>query len=80
VDAIRSGIEDVATPFAGAGCDCASDGPDGFDDLTLKFDTQAIVAALSPVNDGDQIVLTLTGFLLDGEYIEGQDCVIIRKK
>ncbi|NIM97214.1 MAG: hypothetical protein GTO24_03725 [candidate division Zixibacteria bacterium] len=79
---IRSSIEDVSTPVSDDldDCDCTTDGPDGFDDLTLKFWTQEIVAALGPVNDGDEIVLTLTGSLLDGTPIEGQDCVLILKK
>ena len=79
---LRSAIEDVSTPVANAEdeCDCTTDGADGFDDLTLKFDTQAIVAALGSVSDGQQVVLTLTGNLLDGTEIEGQDCALIRKK
>lgn len=78
----RSDIEDVATPVSNGqdDCDCTSDGADGFDDLTLKFDTQEIVAALGSVNDGDEVVLTLTGQLNDGTPIEGKDCVIIKKK
>lgn len=34
---------------------------DGFDDLGLKFDTQAIVAALGSVSDGDQVSINLNG-------------------
>ncbi len=52
----------------------------GFDDLGLKFDTQAIVAALGSVSDGDQLALTLTGELNDGTAIEGQDCIIVKSK
>ncbi len=81
VSPLRSNIEDVSTPLVnGVECDCTTDGADGFDDLTLKFDSRVIVAALGPVSDGDQIVLTLTGNLLDGTAIEGQDCVIIKAK
>ncbi len=82
VDPIRSAIEDVATPVANRqdDCDCTTDGPDGFDDLTLKFDTQAIVAALGAVNDGDEVKLTITGNFNDGTPITGLDCVIIKKK
>ena len=39
-----------------------------------------MVAALGEVNDGDEIVLTLTGNMLDETPIEGSDCVIIRAK
>jgi DNA-binding beta-propeller fold protein YncE len=86
VSPLRSAIEDVAAPFASdiqdppERDDCTTDGPDGFTDLTLKFDTQAIVAALGAVNDGDVLVLTLTGELLDGTPIEGQDVVWIKQK
>jgi len=81
-DPIRSDIEDVSTPVANQQdvCDCTTDGPDGFDDLTLKFDTQGIVGALGPVNDGDEVVLTLTGALNDGTPIEGMDCIIVIQK
>ena len=63
----RSSYEDVATPVAGdispEDCLCNTDGADGYIDLTLKFDTQEIIEAIGPVNDGDEIILTLTGFL-----------------
>ena len=61
-------------------CDCNEDTADGFMDLTLKFDNQEMVAALGPLSDGDVMVLTLTGILLDGTAIEGQDCVAIIHK
>ncbi|MCH8293298.1 hypothetical protein IH992_19630 [Candidatus Poribacteria bacterium] len=79
---IRSAIEDVAAPVVNRqdDCDCTTDGPDGFNDLTLKFDTQEIVAALGPVNDGDEVVLALTGNLKDGTPIKGIDCTLIKSK
>jgi len=78
---IRWAIEDVTTPVADtAQCDCTTDGPDGFDDLTLKFDAQEIVAALGFVANGDELELFITGNLLDGTPIEGSDCVIIKAK
>ena len=49
-------------------------------DLTLKFDTQEIVSALGDVSDGDCVVLHLTGNLLDGIPIVGEDVVVILKK
>ncbi len=60
-----------------------SKGPDGLLDLTMKFDKQAIVSAIGPVNDGQIVVLTLTGNLYDdygGTPIEGIDVVLILKK
>jgi len=74
---IRSAIEDVSTPFDGELCGCTTEGADGFDDLTLKFYRQEIVAALGDVQDGDEVVLTLTGALNDGTPIDGADCVLI---
>jgi hypothetical protein len=58
-------------------CDCTEDTGDGFMDLTLKFDRQALVAALGAVADRDTIVLTLTGMTMDTTYIKGQDCLVI---
>ncbi len=89
VDPIRSNLEDVATPFepfAGkedCDFDCNELGPDSILDLTLKFDVQEIIAALGEVNDGDCIVLTLTGKLMTqfgGTDITGEDVVRILKK
>ena len=74
---MRWALEDVGTvgdPLAG---------PDGFTDLSLKFDTREIVAALGAVSDGDIVVLHLTGKLKDefgGTPISGQDVVLIIKK
>jgi hypothetical protein len=73
---VGDSLEDVATPFDPIEpCDCDTLGPDGYLDLTLKFKTQDIVAALGAVNDGDEIILTLTG-----TGITAQDCVTIKKK
>ena len=80
VPAIRSSLEDVATPVAdGNECECTTEGPDGCTDLTLKFKTQEIVATLLGANGelaaGDELMLTLRGELYDGTVIEGNDCV-----
>ena len=77
---IRFDYEDVATPFEGDLCDCHELGPDGYFDLTLKFDTQEIVAALGDVEDGEYLPLTLSVTLVDGTVIEGSDCIRIIKK
>lgn len=78
---IRWAFEDVTTPVAGGEqCDCTTDGPDGFADLTLKFDAQEIIAALGSVKNGDELVLTITGNLINGTPIKGSDCVIIKAK
>jgi hypothetical protein len=83
VEPLRSGYEDVATPVSDANdCNCTTDGPDGFLDLTLKFETQRIVEAIGDVNNGDVLTLALTGVLFDPipfeTPIEGADCILIR--
>ena len=83
VTPLRSNIEDVATPFEGKLSDCTScttDGPDGFDDVTLKFKNAEILAALGDIQDDECKELTLTGSLLDGTPFEGKDKVKIVPK
>jgi hypothetical protein len=77
---VRWVIDDVATPFepfiGRMDCyDCTTEGPDGYDDLTLKFSTQELVAAFSGMAGEECIVLTLTGQLYDGTDIVGEDVV-----
>ncbi|MGD8500457.1 MAG: hypothetical protein PVJ86_07400 [Phycisphaerales bacterium] len=74
---IRSSYEDVSTPVSEDECACTTEGPDGFLDLTLKFKTQEIVAAIGEVSDGDLLSLTLTGEDISGVSIEGTDCVVV---
>lgn len=74
---------------------CSEEGSDGFLDLTLKFDTQEILSqlnlstndlidvseiVLSDLEDGDCLILTLTGSLYDETPIWGEDTVLIIKK
>jgi len=78
-------LEDVGTP-----CEpydgktdpnqCNNLGSDGYLDIVLKFDTQAIADSLGDVEDKEPITLQLRGQLLDGTEISGEDVVIIRKK
>ena len=87
VAALRSDIEDVTMPvepFTGkedCDTDCALTGPDGFDDLTLKFDLQEVVAALGDaVQDDACVVVELTGNLREtagGTDIIGEDVMRI---
>lgn len=83
VTPVRSHFEDVGAPVTdGNECDCTAEGPDGYTDLNLKFETQQIVEALLSEYDelakNEMVVLTLTGTLHDGTPIEGTDCVIIK--
>jgi hypothetical protein len=82
---LRWSREDVGTPytpFTGKNNpdDCTRAGSDGRRDLTLKFDTQAVVAALGRVADGQAVVLELTGKLQDGTVIRGEDVIVIHQK
>ncbi|MHC4086248.1 MAG: DPP IV N-terminal domain-containing protein [Planctomycetota bacterium] len=78
---IRSSYEDVTTLFSDSNeCECSTEGPDGYLDLTIKFETQKIVEALGEVDHDDELVLELTGVLSDETPIEESDCVIIRGK
>jgi hypothetical protein len=79
---LRWDYEDVATPVDDDAefCECTTEGPDGYLDMTFKFSTQDIVAALGMVADGDVIPLNLEGETFGGTDIEGADCVWIKHK
>lgn len=76
---VRWSYYDVATPVAedATDCECNDLGPDGLDDLLLKFNKQAIINALGDVMDGDIVTLTISGQFYDGTFFEGSDCVLI---
>ena len=79
---VRHSFEDVATVVPdGNECQCTTEGPDGYLDLTIKFKTQQVVEELlnSDVDlvDGQTITLTLTAALSDGTAIEGTDCIVL---
>jgi hypothetical protein len=85
---LRWAYEDVATPFepflGKEDCyeDCNELWDDGYTDLTLKFDSQEIVAAIGEVSDEECLVLKLNGNLLEdegGTPIGGEDVVLILK-
>ncbi len=81
----RSKIRDVGTPFEPFigktnEYSCNDWGTDGLLDLELRFDAQALVDAIGPASNTEVRVLHLTGEMLDGTPIEGQDVVIIKYK
>jgi hypothetical protein len=91
---VRWSLEDAGIPYApyigrmGA-YDCLEYYPDeygrfdGYLDLSLKFTSQDVVAALGQVYAGDVLVLQLTAKLKEefgGTGFVGEDVVIIRKK
>ena len=80
VSPIRSNFEDVGTPLdKDDECDCHDEGPDGYMDLTLKFDRREIIAALGDLSllpKVSTIPLTLTCMIMDEEItLEGTDCI-----
>lgn len=85
---LRWALEDVATPYTlnMDECDihdCHALGEDGYIDLTLKFDTQAVAQAIGEVFDRDCLHLELRGKLKEsygGTSIRGYDVVSILKK
>lgn len=86
VPPLRFSLQDVATPLPSNGNDeCTDAGPDGFTDMTLRFEAQAVIQAIEaslgrPVSDGESIILPLTGELFDGTLIAGEDVVSIKRK
>jgi hypothetical protein len=80
ISPVKASIEDVATPYTAPLMDCYSCnqlGMDGYMDLSLKFNTQALAAALSPLSVGDCITIEINGYLYDGTPIKGFDPIII---
>jgi hypothetical protein len=79
---LRWSIEDVAAPDEvlepELRDDCGTDGPDGFDDLTLKFDAPEVEDALGLVSDRDVVILTISAETTEGASISGVDVVWIR--
>ena len=53
---------------------------DGYMDLILHFDAQALAAAIAPVDRDDCVGLVLSGENLDGIPIEGVDYIIVKTK
>lgn len=87
VPLLRAVLEDVATALEGPiqqpprASDCTTVRADGFTDLSLKFDAQAVVAALGNVSHGEVRQLNLTGTLFPAfrdSPIEGGDVVEIK--
>lgn len=80
--AISASIEDVAGPddFVEPTDrdDCGTAGPDGFDDLTVKFRRRDVRTALGPVARGDTVVVTISAETWGGGIVEGVDIIWVR--
>ena len=73
----RSVLSDVGTPFDGEPCDCHELEGDGILDLSMKFETTDVAAALQ-LNDlkaGTSIELIVSGNLTDGTLFVATDCI-----
>ena len=75
-------LADVATPFEPfigrqEARDCTREGPDGFEDLLLRFNNRRVGRALGPVSDRELVVVPLTGMLVNGAPIRGQDVIVV---
>lgn len=77
--ALRWAYEDVATPFFGEPGEGHDLDGDGFEDLTLKFNMQDVVAAFG-LDDpaGKMVALTISGELTDGTALEGIDLISLK--
>jgi hypothetical protein len=81
---LRWDYEDVGTPYEGELCGCHDLNGDGYMDMTLKFDTQEMEAALQLSNFASTYIpLTISGNLLEefgARYFDGSDCMKILGK
>ncbi len=81
VSPVRYNYDDVSAPTeTDDSCDCSDDGPDGYEDLTLKFNKRSVVSAILQNPDENYPKLAITGLLNDGTSFEGTDCFVLRPK
>ncbi|MCK5618703.1 MAG: hypothetical protein KAJ17_04850, partial [Candidatus Krumholzibacteria bacterium] len=74
----RSTIKDVTTvPIGDEDCNCPGIGPDGFDDLHLKFSMEDVAGLVDGAAMGDVVQLALVGLLNDGTAFMAVDCARI---
>jgi uncharacterized repeat protein (TIGR01451 family) len=71
-------FKDISTPVADGSqeCVCHEYLPDGYVDLILKFDQNALAAGLGEIIPGQAIPVTFTGNMKDGSPFSATDCVI----
>lgn len=81
---LRYAFEDISTPYDGDidyenpdRKDCTDEGPDGNEDMTLKFSTPELATLLSGFEIGDVLVVYLEGEFENGEVFFGRDILWI---
>jgi hypothetical protein len=84
VKPVRWSIKDVASPYSpftgkSGRMDCTTDGPDGYNDLTLQFSAKDLIPVFGNVADRDVVTLKVDGNLYDATAIAGEDVVIALK-
>jgi hypothetical protein len=84
ISPVNISMSDVATPYLpGPEEDdpysCNTEGPDGFGDLLLKFNTQDLAGILAGYSEGDVVLLSIEGELFDGRLFRGEDVIKIVK-
>lgn len=84
----KNANEDITAAGVGDIPDCTAIGPDGFMDLSLKFEAQEVIRAIEAslgrkVCDNEVVNITLTGSLKE-EFgktpIQGKDVLVILDK
>ena len=85
---LKWAVQDVATPYKPYlgkvnSSDCSDSGPDGYNDLTVRFKLDAVADYLLALKDGTVIVLTITGKMkpeFGGAAFTGEDVALIVNK
>jgi hypothetical protein len=80
VKPVQIALGDVSRPVEDKKekCDCTTEGPDGYDDIVLKFKTSELVAGLGKIYPNETRQLTMTGNLYSNgttQTFKATDCV-----
>ena len=78
----RTRFKDLASPFRPFvgkrnANDCTRAGPDGFEDLLLRFSSRSLGRSLARARNGSAVVVPLTGKLEDGTPIRGEGVIVV---
>jgi hypothetical protein len=80
IQAVRFNYEDVGEPQVNNDdCQCSENGPDGYEDLTLKFDRNTLIDTLLKLPFEEYQELTISGMLHDSTEFSGTDCIRMLK-